>query len=121
MVQDHFSKNAFLTYFWSQNDPISRHIWGFPWAKLRTTGSKRAKSACLRIPSALGTTLEEIFFFAPGTTVDPLLAPTVSELCCPPAPPSDRRYGGLGISLGDSVAWKPQKVGGGQGALGIRF
>ena len=31
---------------------------------------------------------------------------------CPPAAPSDHRYGGLGVSLGDSEAWKPQKVGG---------
>ena len=33
-------------------------------------------------------------------------------LCCPPAPTSDHWYGGLGGSLGDSEAWKPQKVGG---------
>ena len=31
---------------------------------------------------------------------------------CPPAPPSDHWYGGLGVSLGDSEAWKPHKVGG---------
>ena len=53
-----------------------------------------------------------MIFFAPGTTVDPLLDPTVRVLCCPPAPPSDQWYGGLGGSLGDSEAWKPQKVGG---------
>ena len=51
-------------------------------------------------------------FFRPGTTVDPLLAPTVRRLRCPPAPPSDHWYGGLGVSLGDSEAWKPQKVAG---------
>ena len=33
-------------------------------------------------------------------------------LGCPPAPPSDHWYGGLGISLGDAEAWKSQKVGG---------
>ena len=49
-------------------------------------------------------------FFAPGTPVDPSLAQTVRGLCCPPAPPSDHWYGGLGVSLGDSEAWKPQKV-----------
>ena len=54
-----------------------------------------------------------IFFFAPGTLVDPLLAPTVRGLGCPSAAPSDHRYGGLGVSLGDSEAWKPQKVAGG--------
>ena len=40
----------------------------------------------------------------------PPLAPTVRGLCCPPAPPSDHLYGGLGVSLRDSEAWKPQNV-----------
>ena len=53
-----------------------------------------------------------MFFFAPGTLVDPPLAPTVRGLCYPPAPPSDHWYGGLGGSLGNSEAWEPQKVGG---------
>ena len=44
--------------------------------------------------------------------MDPPLPPTVRGLCCPPAPPSDRWYRGLGGSLGDSERWKPQKVGG---------
>ena len=44
--------------------------------------------------------------------MDTPLAPTVCRLCCPPAPPSDHWYWGLGVSLGDSEAWKPQKVGG---------
>ena len=56
--------------------------------------------------------MKKIFFFAPGTPVDPSLAPTVRGLCYPPAPPSDHWYGGLGVSLGDSEAWEPQKVGG---------
>ena len=68
--------------------------------------------SCLSIPSGLGTTLKKMIFFAPGTLVDPPLAPTVRGLGCCPAPPSDHWYGGLGGSLGDSEAWKPQKVGG---------
>ena len=44
--------------------------------------------------------------------MDPPLAPTMRGLCCPPAPPSPHCYGGLGVSFGDSEAWKPQKVGG---------
>ena len=44
--------------------------------------------------------------------MDPPLAPTVRGPSCPPAAPSDHWYGGLGVSLGDSAAWKPQKVGG---------
>ena len=31
---------------------------------------------------------------------------------CPPAPPSDQWYRGLGVSLGDFEACKQQKVGG---------
>ena len=56
--------------------------------------------------------MKKIIFFAPGTLVDPLLAPTVRGLCYPPAPPSDHWYGGLGGLLGNSKACKPQKVGG---------
>ena len=53
-----------------------------------------------------------MIFFALGTLVDPPLAPTVRGPCGPPAPSSDHWYGGLGGSLGDSEASKPQKVGG---------
>ena len=35
------------------------------------------KNTCLSIPSGPGTTLEKIIFLAPGTLVDPPLAPTV--------------------------------------------
>ena len=52
-----------------------------------------------------------MIFFAPGTLVDPPLAPTVRGLCYPPAAPSDHKYGCLGVSLGGFEAWKPQKVG----------
>ena len=67
----------------------------------------RAKNTCLSIPSGLGTTLKKIIFFAPGTPVDPPLAPIVRGLAGPPAAPSDHWYGGLGVSLGDWKAWKP--------------
>ena len=103
--------DPFLTHCWSQNGPFSRHFGIFHGPKRATTGSKRPKNTCLSIPSGLGTTLEKINFFATGTLVDPPLAPTVRGLGCPPAPPSDHWYGGLSGSLGDSEAWKPQKVG----------
>ena len=48
-----------------------------------------------------------MIFFALGTLVDPPLAPTVRVLAGPPAAPSDHWYGGLGVSLGESEAWKP--------------
>ena len=104
--------HPFSTHFWSQNGPFSRHFGIFHGPKRVTTGSKRAKNTCLSIPSGLGTTLEKIIFFAPGTLVDPPLAPAVCGPGCPPAPPSDHWYGGLGVSLGGFAAWKPQKVGG---------
>ena len=116
MVQGHFWKNALLTLFCPSFCPrtahFSRHFGIFHGPKRATTGSKRAKNACLSIPSGLGTTLEKMIFFDPGTLVDPPVAPTVRGPGCPPAPPSDHWYGGLSGSLGDSKGWKPQKVGG---------
>ena len=104
--------DPFLTHFSSQNGPLSRHFGIFHGPKRATMGSKRAKNTCLSIPSGLGTTSEKMIFFALVTLVDPPLAPTVRGPGCPPAAPSDHRYGGLGVSLGDSEGWKPQKVGG---------
>ena len=53
--------------------------------------------------------------------MDPPVAPKVRGPSCPMAPPHDHWYGGLGVSLGDSEAWKSQNLGvaGGLGALGI--
>ena len=104
--------DPFLTHFWSRNGPCSRHFGIFHGPKHATTGSKRRKNTCLSIPSGLGTTLEKMIFFAPGTLVDPPLAPTVRGPGCPPAVPSDHRHRCLGVSLGELEAWKPQKVGG---------
>ena len=56
--------------------------------------------------------MEKSFFLAPWTLVDPPFAPTVRGPGCPLAPPSDRWYGGVDVSLGNSKGWKPQKVGG---------
>ena len=60
--------DPFLTHFCSKNGPFSRHFGIFHGPKRVTTGSKRAKNTCLSIPSGLGTTLEKIIFFAPGTS-----------------------------------------------------
>ena len=104
--------DPFLTHCWSQNGPFSRHFGIFHGPKRGTTGSKRPKSTCLSIPSGLGPSLEKSFFFAPGTLVDLPLAPTMRGPGCPPSTPSDHWFGGLGVLLGDSEAWKPQKLGG---------
>ena len=104
--------DPFSTHFLSHNGPFSRHFGIFHGPKRATTGSKRPKNTCLSIPSGLGTTLEKTIFFARRTLVDPPLAPAVRGPGCPPAPPNDHWYGGLGGLLGDSETWKPQKVGG---------
>ena len=88
------------------------HFGIFHGPKRATTGSKRPKNTCLSIPSGLGTTLKKMIFFAPGAPADPPLAPIMRWLGCPLAKPSDHWYGDLGVSLGDSEAWKPQNVGG---------
>ena len=98
--------HRFLTHCWSQNGPFSRYFGIFHGPKRATRGSKRPKNTCLSIPRGLGTTLEEIIFFAPGTLVDRPFAPTVRGLAGPPAAPSDHWYGGLRGSLGDSEASK---------------
>ena len=104
--------HPFLTHCWSQNGPFSRYFGIFHGPKRVSTGSKRPKNTCLSIPSGLGTTLEKIIFFALGTPVDPPLALAGRGPGRPLAAPSDHRCGGLGVSLGNSEAWKPQKVGG---------
>ena len=91
--------DPFLTHCWSQNGPFSRHFGIFHGPKRATTGSKRPKNTCLRIPSGLRTTLEKIIFFALGTLVDPPLAATVRGLAGPPAAPRDHWYGGLHVVL----------------------
>ena len=68
-------------------DPLLTHCWSqngiFYSPKRMTTSSKRAKNACLSIPSGLATTLEKMIFFAPGTLVVPPLAPTLRGPGCP--------------------------------------
>ena len=104
--------DPFLPHFLSRNGPFSRHFGILHGPKHATTGSKRPKNTFFSIPSGLGTTLEKMIFFALGTLVDPPLPPTVRGPGCPPAAPSDHKYGCLGVSLGGFEAWKPQKVGG---------
>ena len=62
MVRDHFWKNAFLTHFWSQNDPLPRHFGILHEPKPVTTGSKWAKTTCLSILNGPGSLLEKLVF-----------------------------------------------------------
>ena len=54
--------DPFLTHFWSQNDPFSRHFGTFHGPKLVTTGSKWAKNTCLSIPNGPGSLMEKCVF-----------------------------------------------------------
>ena len=62
MVRDHFKKNAFLTHFWSQNDPPPRHFGILHGRKRVTTGSKWAPTTCLSIYNGPGSLLEKRVF-----------------------------------------------------------
>ena len=114
--------DLFLTHCGSPNGPFSRHFGIFHGPKCATTGSKRPKTTCLSIPSGLGTTLEKIIFFAPGTLVDRPLAPTVGW----PALRLHQVTASTGVYAsrwaiprgGNHKKWG---VAGGLGALGIGF
>ena len=54
--------DPFLTHFWFQNDPFSRHFGIFRGPKCATTGSKWAKNTCLSIPKCPGSLLEKHVF-----------------------------------------------------------
>ena len=54
--------HPFLTHFWSQTDPFSRHFGILYGPKHVTTGSKWAKNTCLSIPSGPGSLLEKCVF-----------------------------------------------------------
>ena len=58
--------DAFLTHFWSENGPFTRHFGIFGGRKRATTGSKQAKDACLSISSGLGTAVEKMIFLPRG-------------------------------------------------------
>ena len=54
--------DPFLTHFWSQNGPISRHFGILHGPKCVTTGSRWTKHICLSIPNGPGSLLEKRFF-----------------------------------------------------------
>ena len=98
--------------FFVPKRPLFKAYWDFPWPKTRHHGLKTGQKHLFEDPKWSRNNFETNYFFAPGTPVEPPLAPTVHGLCCPPATRSDHRYEGVGVSLCDSEAWKPQKVGG---------
>ena len=93
--------------------PIFKAFSDFPWPLTRHHGLKTGQKHRFENPKSFGNYFEKNLFFALGTLVDPPpLALAGRGLGCPPAAPSDHRYVHLGVSLGDSEASKPQKVGG---------
>ena len=54
--------DPWLTHFWSQTDPFSRHFGIFRGPKHVTTGSERAKNTCLSIPNGPRSLLEKRVF-----------------------------------------------------------
>ena len=56
-----FLENPFLSYFWSQNNPFSRHLGILRWSK-RATSSKRAKNTCFGIVRGLSSFLKKVIF-----------------------------------------------------------
>ena len=54
--------DSFLTHFWSQNGPFSRHFGSFNEPKPVATGSKWAKTTCLSIINGPGSFLEKRVF-----------------------------------------------------------
>ena len=63
----HFWKNPFLTHFWSQSTPFSRHFGIFRRAKTGRHELKTCQKHLFCIPCSPRSFLKEvIFFFAPG-------------------------------------------------------
>ena len=54
--------DPFLTHFWSQNSPFSRHFGILGGPKRATTSSKRAKNICFGIPCGRRSFLEKVLF-----------------------------------------------------------
>ena len=101
-----------LTHFWSGNGPFTRHFGIFHGPKCATTGSKRPKNTCLSTPSGLGTTLKENIFSSLGPRWTHRWPQPCAGCAALRLHQVTTATGGLGVSLGDSEAWKPQKVGG---------
>ena len=103
--------DPFLTHFWSQNSPFSRHFGVLGGPQRATMSSKRTKNTCFGIPCGLGSFFKKVFF-CPVDLVDPFWHPPLWATSCNLPEPTRPRYGGLGVSEGNFEGWKPPKVGG---------
>ena len=73
----------FLTQFLVPKRPIFKAFWDFPWPKTRHHGLEMAKKHLFENPKWSKNNFEKNIFFAPGTLVDPPLAPPVRRPGCP--------------------------------------
>ena len=73
---------------------------------MATTSSKRSKNTCFSVAHGLASFLRKVIFLPLLDPVDPFGHPTSLPQ------PSGPRYWCLGVRLGNSEGWKPQKVGG---------
>ena len=69
--------DPFLTHFWSQNSPFSRHFGIFGGPKWATTSSKRSKNTCFSVAHGLGSFLRKVIFLPLLDPVDPVGHPPV--------------------------------------------
>ena len=92
--------------------PIFKAFPDFPWPITHHYGLKTAYIHFSEDPKWSRNNFGKNDFFRPGDPDGPTVGPHRARAGLPPAPPSDHWYGGLSGSLGDSEAWKPQKVGG---------
>ena len=91
--------DPFLTQFWSQNIPFSRHFGSLGGPQRATMSSKRAKNTCCGIPCGLRSFLKKFFFFLhPVDLVDPFWHPALWANSGSLPQPTGPRYGALGIS-----------------------
>ena len=89
--------DPFLTHFWFQKCPFSRHFGIFRGPTRATTGSKCAKNTCFRIPCGLGSFLKKVSFLHPVDLVDLFWLPPLRATTCNLLQPTAPRYGGLGV------------------------
>ena len=69
--------DPFLTHFWSQNSPFSRHYGIFGGPKWAATSSKRPKNTCFSAAHGLGSFLRKVIFLPLLDPVDPFGHPPV--------------------------------------------
>ena len=74
--------------------------------------TKTGSTSSVTVAHGLGSFLRKVIFLPLLDPVDPFGHPPVWASACSLPQPSGPRHWGLGVPLGNSEGWKPQKVGG---------